>query len=119
MKLEQSDAVSSGLKKQLQEREEFLNSNVDKQKQLQTTIDGLTKTVESLNQRLQVLCEPPEFVSTFNIPALTVRSLKYLAVSGVLRGGGFGGSNPLPRNSEVFPKLSRIPSSVEYTPVTT
>jgi hypothetical protein len=30
-------------------------------------------------------------------------------------GGGF----PPPRNSEVLPKLSRIPSSVEYTSVTT
>jgi hypothetical protein len=35
------------------------------------------------------------------------------------RGGGFGGSTPLPRNSEVFTKLSQIPSSVENTSVTT
>jgi hypothetical protein len=33
-------------------------------------------------------------------------------------GGGVGGSNP-PRNSEVLTKLSRIPSSVENTSVTT
>lgn len=82
MKLEQSDSVSSDLKRQLQEQEAVLKSNKDKQKQLQTTIDSLTKTVDSLNQRLQVLCEPPKFVSTFNISALTVGSLKYLKVLG-------------------------------------
>jgi polyhydroxyalkanoate synthesis regulator phasin len=112
MKLEESNSVSSDLKRQLQEQEEVLKSNNDKQKQLQTTIDGLTKTVELLNKRLQVLCEPPKFVSTFNplnaelnpicyllallgahhflhisrtrvkIPALTVGSLKCLRVSG-------------------------------------
>jgi predicted nuclease with TOPRIM domain len=65
-KLQQSDSVSSDLKRELQEKEELLKSNRDKQKQLQTTIDELTKTVEALNQRLQVLCEPPKFVSTFN-----------------------------------------------------
>jgi polyhydroxyalkanoate synthesis regulator phasin len=82
MKLEQSDAVSSDLKKQLQAKEDLLKNNIDKEKQLQTTIDGLTKTVDSLNQKLQVLCEPPKFVSTFHISALTVGSLKYLIVSG-------------------------------------
>jgi hypothetical protein len=36
------------------------------------------------------------------------------------RGGGFGGFKPPPlRNSEVLTKLSRIPSSVENTSVTT
>jgi hypothetical protein len=34
-------------------------------------------------------------------------------------GGGLGSSTHPPRNSEVLPKLSRIPSSVEYTSVTT
>jgi hypothetical protein len=34
-------------------------------------------------------------------------------------GGGWGVQTPIPRNSEVLLKLSRIPSSVEYTPVTT
>jgi hypothetical protein len=34
-------------------------------------------------------------------------------------GGDFGGFKPPPRNSEVLPKLSRIPSSVEYTSITT
>jgi hypothetical protein len=81
-KLEQSDSVSSDLKRQLQEQKEVLKTNKDKQEQLQTTIDGLTKTVESLNRRLQVLCEPPKFVSTFNVPALTVGSLRYLRVPG-------------------------------------
>jgi polyhydroxyalkanoate synthesis regulator phasin len=67
MKLEESNSVSSDLKRQLQEQEEIVKSNNDKQKQLQTTIDGLTETVEALNKRLQVLCEPPKFVSTFNL----------------------------------------------------
>jgi hypothetical protein len=39
------------------------------------------------------------------------------------QGGGLGGSNPTPphptRNSEVLKKLGQIPSSVEYTSVTT
>jgi hypothetical protein len=35
------------------------------------------------------------------------------------RGGrGVGGFNPLPRNSEVLTKLSRIPSSMENTSIT-
>jgi hypothetical protein len=33
--------------------------------------------------------------------------------------GGWGFNPPAPRNSEVLPKLSRIPSSVQYTSVTT
>jgi hypothetical protein len=82
MKLEESNLVSSDLKRQLREQEEVLKSNKDEQKQLQTTIDDLTKTVESLNQRLQALCEPPKFVSTFKIPALTVGSVEYVRVSG-------------------------------------
>lgn len=68
MKLEKSDSVSSDLKRQLQAKDEVLKSNIDVQEQLQTTIDGLKKMVETLNQKLQVLCEPPKFVSTFNIP---------------------------------------------------
>jgi hypothetical protein len=41
----------------------------------------------------------------------------FVTCSGVPKGGG-GGFKP-PRNSEVLAKLSRIPSSVEYTSVTT
>jgi septation ring formation regulator EzrA len=81
-KLEESNSVNSDLKRQLQAKDEVLKSNDNTQKQLQATLDSLTKTVESLNQRLQVLCEPPKFVSTWNIPALTVGPLKYLRVSG-------------------------------------
>jgi hypothetical protein len=39
-------------------------------------------------------------------------------LSGVPRGGGLGGETPS-RNSEVLTTLSRIPSSVENTSVTT
>ena len=70
MKIGESDSINSDLKRQLQAKDEVLKSDNDKQKQLQTTIDGLKKTVDSLNQRLQVLCEPPKFVSTFNITLL-------------------------------------------------
>ena len=70
MKLKESESVSGDLKRQVQEKNEVLKSHKDKENQMQTTIDGLKKTVESLNQRLQVLCEPPKFVSTINIPLL-------------------------------------------------
>lgn len=70
MKIEESNSVSSDLKRQLQAKDEVLKSNSDTQKQLQATIDGLKKTEESLNRRLQVLCEPTKFVSTFNVPLL-------------------------------------------------
>jgi polyhydroxyalkanoate synthesis regulator phasin len=70
MKLEESNSVSSDLRRQLQAKDDVLKSDNDIQKQLQTTIDGLKKTVDSLNQRLQVLCEPPKFVSPFNVPLL-------------------------------------------------
>jgi hypothetical protein len=39
-------------------------------------------------------------------------------IQGRTEGGGLGGSNPPPRNSEVFTKLNRIPSSVENRSVT-
>jgi hypothetical protein len=39
--------------------------------------------------------------------------------SGIPSGGVLGGSTPPPRNSEVLTRLSRIPSSVENTSVTT
>jgi len=70
MKLKESESVSGDLKRQVQAKDEVLKSHKDKENQMQTTIDGLKKTVESLNERLQVLCEPPKFVSTINIPRL-------------------------------------------------
>jgi len=81
MKLEESDSVSSDLKRQLQEQAQVLQSDNDVQKQLQATIDDLTRRVDSLKQGLQVLCEPPKFVSSFHVPAETVGSLTYLTVS--------------------------------------
>jgi uncharacterized protein YoxC len=50
-KLNESESVISGLKKQL---------------------DGLTKAVESLNQTIEWLCGTPEDVSTCKIRAVTV-----------------------------------------------
>jgi chromosome segregation ATPase len=66
-KFQQSEAVISGLEKQLEIKEEVLKSNNETQIQLQTDIDGLTKTVESLKQRL---CETQEHVSTYKIEAV-------------------------------------------------
>jgi hypothetical protein len=39
-------------------------------KQLQATIDGLTKTVEALNQTVKLLCAQPKNVSTYNVVAV-------------------------------------------------
>jgi chromosome segregation ATPase len=83
-KFEQSEAVISGLKKQL-EIKEVLKNNNETQIQLQTDIDGLTKTVQSLNQTIQRLCETPEHVSTYNIAAF-----------------------PLSKWSEISPAISRV-----------
>ena len=52
------------MKNQLEAKDGVLQSNNEKQKQLQATIDGLTKTVETLNQTLQLLCAHPKDVST-------------------------------------------------------
>jgi formyltetrahydrofolate synthetase len=63
-KFQQSEAHNSGLKKQLEIKEEVLKNNNKTQIQLQTTIDGLTKT---LNQTIQRLCETTENVSTYHV----------------------------------------------------
>jgi predicted RNase H-like nuclease (RuvC/YqgF family) len=104
-----SEAVMSGLKKQLEVKEEVLKIINEKQTQLQTDIVGLTKTVQSLNQTIkwlcgtleqlqttidgvkktveslkqmpQLLCELPKDGSTYEITAVTVSSLKYLRKS--------------------------------------
>jgi len=52
-KVMELEAVNSHLKKQLAAKEEDLKSNNEKQEQLQSVIDGLTKTVESLNRTVQ------------------------------------------------------------------
>ena len=63
-KLKESEAINSHLKKQLAAKEKVLKSNNEKQKQLQSAIDGLTKTVESLNWTVQR-------VSTCKVQAVT------------------------------------------------
>jgi len=52
-KLKESEAVNSHLKKQLAAKEEILKSNNEKREQLQSLIDGLTKTMDSLNRKVQ------------------------------------------------------------------
>jgi hypothetical protein len=79
--LNKTEAVNNDLKKQLEVKEEVLKSINEKQTQLQTTIDGLTKRVESLNEMSQLLCELQKDVSTCKITAVTLISLKYLRQS--------------------------------------
>jgi chromosome segregation ATPase len=71
-KCQQSEAVNSGFKKQLEIKEEVLKNNKETQKQLQTDIYGLTKTVDSLNQAIQRLGDTPKHVSTYNIAAVAL-----------------------------------------------
>jgi SMC interacting uncharacterized protein involved in chromosome segregation len=52
-KLKKSEAFNSHLKKELTAKGKVLKSNNEKQKELQSIIDGLTKTVESLNRTVQ------------------------------------------------------------------
>jgi SMC interacting uncharacterized protein involved in chromosome segregation len=84
-KLQQSERVISSFKKQpqandgLTETMESLNQTArglcEKQKQLQATIDGLSKTVEALNQTVKMLCGKPQDVSTYKLHAVTLNKL--------------------------------------------
>ena len=65
-KLKESEAINSRLKKELAAAEKVLKSNNESQKQLQSVIDGLTKTVDSLNRTVQR-------VSTFKVQVVTTR----------------------------------------------
>jgi hypothetical protein len=49
---------------------------------------------------------------------MSLLGFRYILLSLAFPGGWFGGFKP-PRNSEVLKKLGQIPSSVEYTSVTT
>jgi hypothetical protein len=81
-KLKKTELVNSDLKKHLESKERILQGNNEKKKQLQSTIEGLTKLVDFLNQAVQDLCQHPEDVSTYMVKAVTVRSLRYFRVSG-------------------------------------
>ena len=59
IKLEQLEVEDNYLKKQLKEKEAVLKSEDEKQKQVQTVIDGLRKNVASLNQTAQILSTYP------------------------------------------------------------
>jgi hypothetical protein len=65
--LELSNSVKNDLKKQLEMKEKVVQINTEKNKQLQTTVDGLTKIVDLLNQTVQDLCQHPEDVSTVHV----------------------------------------------------
>jgi myosin heavy subunit len=78
-KLEESNSVKNDLKKQLESKEELLQSDNKKQKELQTTIDGVKKTVGLLKWASKWLCEHPKDVSTCKVEFVTIRSLRYLS----------------------------------------
>jgi hypothetical protein len=69
---QKAEALHSNLKKQLEANEEVLKNVTDKQTQMQTAIDGLTKTVELINLRSQALCRTEENVSTSKVPDINV-----------------------------------------------
>ena len=54
-KLKDSEAINRHLKKQSAAKEKVLKGNNEKQKQLQSAIDGLTNTVQSLNRTVQLV----------------------------------------------------------------
>jgi len=66
----------------LQANSRNLNESDAVDSYLNTTIDGLTKTVEALNQTVRWLCGQIKEVITFKVEALSVPSLKYLTQSG-------------------------------------
>jgi hypothetical protein len=75
-KLLQSEAVNSVLKKQLEEKEQVLKDNNQKQAQLQTTVNGLTRTVESLNQTAELVSTRTVQVFTLGFTAETANQVK-------------------------------------------
>jgi hypothetical protein len=56
-------------------------------------------------------------VNDYQLPVADIAWKQWFTEEGF--GGGGGEFNPLPRHSEVLTKLSRIPSSVENTSITT
>jgi chromosome segregation ATPase len=70
-KLEESNSINDNLKKELDKKEEILQSDNKEQMELLTTIDGLTKSLDFLNRTVQELCGHPEDVSTYNVQFVT------------------------------------------------
>ena len=58
--LQQSEGITSSLKKQLEAKEEILKSNNETQIQLQATIDGLIKTLEAQYLKEEEKCGQPK-----------------------------------------------------------
>ena len=71
-KIQPSDGVISNVKKQQEGEDGVLQTNNKQLVQLQTTIDGLTDTAQSLNQTARVLCEKQKQMQT-TIDGLTKR----------------------------------------------
>jgi len=87
-KLKESEEVNSHLKKQLAAKEEVLKGNNEKQEQLQTLINDLTKTVKSLNRTVhRVSTCKIQVLKTLNwtkiLPA--INRVKFLPKMGFLR----------------------------------
>jgi soluble cytochrome b562 len=71
IKLEQSASNNSDLKKQLEAKEEILLRKNEEKKQMQTAIDELTKTLDSVDQTVKELCGQVKNVSTCKIEAVS------------------------------------------------
>ena len=82
VKLRQSASVNSDLKEHLEAKEEVLQSKNEEKEQLQTAIDALTKTMDSVKQTVKQLCGQIRDVSTCKTEAVTLHSLKYHKQSG-------------------------------------
>jgi myosin heavy subunit len=80
IKLQQSEEVISGLKNLVKDQEEILKGKNETKKELQTTIDYLKKTEESLIQKIQEFCYPPVLVSTCNIAVFTLSKRTEISV---------------------------------------
>jgi len=59
------------LMKQAEVKGKILKRNTETQKQMHFTIDGLTKTVAALSQKVEVLCGQPNDVNTCKVGAVT------------------------------------------------
>jgi hypothetical protein len=73
--LEKSNSSENNLTEQVKSKVNVLQIKSKETKQLQSTLNGLQKRVESLNWTTEWLCERPKDVSTCMLEAVTVLSL--------------------------------------------
>jgi chromosome segregation ATPase len=80
-KLEQTNSDRNDLQKQIDSKAEILLCDNKKKKEMNSTIDGLNKTLDLLNRAVQNLCGKRKDVSARKVQYVTVHSLKYLTQS--------------------------------------